>query len=194
MTVAQVACLACMDSCTCLAITCHAGSCLLDPACTVKCIDDGTILSFKTGVLTGGAKKLQEAVKSRVMKVLEAHGVFKDASTDRAGAFLQKADIETIAKHENASDEDFWNAIKHEANRVHFRLVYRNELQQYKKDERKSLRLSKARNPRTFQKRRNLKSLRQMSPLTSNTSRMERMQLTGWNHLDLAQTRVGLLS
>ena len=110
---------------------------MIDPSYRLSEVDGSEVLSFKTGMLMGGAKKTLDAVKARVIKSLEAHDVFKDACADRAGAFLQKADIETIAKHEDSQDNDFWNIIKQEANRVHFRLVYRNELQQHKKDERK---------------------------------------------------------
>ena len=50
---------------------------------------------------------------------------------------LPKADVETLAKHESCDDEKFWREVKSEANRVHFRLVYRNQMLQAKKDGRK---------------------------------------------------------
>eukprot|EP00435_Cladocopium_sp_Y103_P013837 s2511_g3.t1 len=149
-TIAQLAGFACGRSSTCFSLTCHADGALLDPSSCIQDVHPDCVLNLKMGPLCGGAKKAVDAIRSRVTKALEAHGVFKDACTDRAGAFMQKADIETIAKHESADDDEFWTAIKQEANRVHFRLVYRNELQQHKKNERKKPPAKTGKKPKDF--------------------------------------------
>lgn len=50
---------------------------------------------------------------------------------------MQKSDVETIAKCEASDDDAFWKAVKAEAIRVHFRLVFRAEMQALKRDGRK---------------------------------------------------------
>eukprot|EP00435_Cladocopium_sp_Y103_P007976 s1192_g2.t1 len=137
LTLAEVSGRVCDQKGACLSITCQIGGSLLDPTCRLADIDTASVLCLKIGPLCGGAKKAVDAIRAKVIKALESHGVFKDACADRAGAFLQKADVEAIAKHEGDQDDDFWKAIKQEANRVHFRLVYKNELQNLKKNERK---------------------------------------------------------
>eukprot|EP00435_Cladocopium_sp_Y103_P058994 s306_g21.t1 len=118
-------------------LTCHVGGKLVDPFLQVHEVPVDDVISFKIAPLLGGAKqKIQDAMKVRVARVLEKHGVAKDTSADRAASFLQKADCETLSKEEGSDDDDFWKAIKNEANRVHFRLVFRNEMQQAKRDNR----------------------------------------------------------
>eukprot|EP00435_Cladocopium_sp_Y103_P019400 s1438_g4.t1 len=118
-------------------LTCHVGGKLVDPFLKVHEVPVEEVICFKIAPLLGGAKqKVQDAMKVRVARVLEKHGVAKDASVDRAASFLLKADCGTLAKEEGSDDDDFWKAIKNEANRVHFRLVFRNEMQQAKRDNR----------------------------------------------------------
>ena len=65
---------------------------------------------------------------------LEAHGVQKDASGDRMQSLMSKIDQETSLKVMPEDDEKFWSAVKAEANRVHFRLVYHAENKAAKKE------------------------------------------------------------
>eukprot|EP00435_Cladocopium_sp_Y103_P054187 s604_g17.t1 len=119
-------------------MTCHVGSRLVDPSILVKDVPVQDVISFKIAPLVGGAKRSnQDAMKTRIVKALEMHGVAKEASTDRAASLLLKADVETLSKFEGCDDEEFWKELKSEANRVHFRLVFRNEMQQAKKEGRK---------------------------------------------------------
>eukprot|EP00435_Cladocopium_sp_Y103_P019250 s2144_g4.t1 len=119
-------------------ITCHVGAKLTDPLLPVQNVPVQEIISFKIAPLQGGAKKgLHDTVKNQVADVLHAHGVAKDACVDRADAFLAKADVETIAKANSSDTDAFWKAVKDEANRVHFRLVFRNEMLAAKQDGRK---------------------------------------------------------
>ena len=120
-----------------LSITCHLGSVLTDPTIPLADVPVNEVVSFKIAPLVGGAKKSGEAIKNRVSKALEEHGVQKETCNERANAFFQKADIETLGKAESADDEEFWRTVKDEANRVHFRLVYRNEMKQMRKDNRR---------------------------------------------------------
>eukprot|EP00435_Cladocopium_sp_Y103_P025320 s325_g6.t1 len=120
-----------------ISLTCHVGGRIVDPALSLHEVDMKEVLCFKIAPLVGGAKKGHDTVKSRVASAIESHGVAKDSSQERAQAFLQKADIETLAKHENADDDGFWKAMKEEANRVHFRLVFRNEMRQARNESRK---------------------------------------------------------
>ena len=117
-------------------LTCHVDGILTDPTICLNQVSLQHVICFKIAPLLGGAKKA-DAVKAKVIKMLELHGVAKDASNDRAGALLAKADLETIAKAETGTDEEFWSAMKTEANRVNFRLVFRNEMQQAKVDGRR---------------------------------------------------------
>ena len=119
-------------------ITCHTGAQLQDPTIKVQDVPTQDIISFRIAPLIGGAKKgSHDAVKTKVAEVLHAHGVAKDTCTDRATAFLAKADVETIAKADANDAEAFWKAVKDEANRVHFRLVFRNEMLAAKQEGRK---------------------------------------------------------
>ena len=68
-----------------------------------------------------------------MQKMFEDHGVQKEQSHDRMMAFVTKCDIETVAKSMQADDNEFWKAMKAEANRVKFRLIYRPEMQVAKK-------------------------------------------------------------
>ena len=121
-----------------VSMTCHVGSRVADPTIRLGDVPVQDVISFKIAPLLGGAKRgNNDAVKTRVAKALEIHGVSKDACGERTASFLQKADVETLAKHEGCDDEQFWKEVKSEANRVHFRLVYRNEMLQAKKDGRK---------------------------------------------------------
>eukprot|EP00438_Fugacium_kawagutii_P029602 Skav235416 [mRNA] locus=scaffold924:114031:118563:- [translate_table: standard] len=115
-------------------VTCHLGGHILDPDTTLRDVPIDQVICFKVAPLLGGAKATIEQLRARVKSVLLAHGVLADAGADRANAFLNKAEHETLLKHMGDDDSNFWLAIKDEANRVHFRLVYRNELQQAKKE------------------------------------------------------------
>jgi len=100
-----------------LSITCHLGSKLVDPKIALKDVPVSDVICFKIAPLVGGAKKNGDAIKQRVCKALEEHGVAKETCNDRTEAFFQKADIETLAKADDRKDDDFWNAVKDEANR-----------------------------------------------------------------------------
>ena len=116
-------------------ITCQIGGMLLDPLLTLSDVPTTEVLSFKIAPLIGGAKPGQfDQIKGRIKSCMEAHGVSKDTSADRLAAFAAKADMETLAKSMSDDDLSFWKAIKDEANRLHFRLVYRNEQQIAKKE------------------------------------------------------------
>eukprot|EP00435_Cladocopium_sp_Y103_P052274 s505_g16.t1 len=119
-------------------MTCHVNGRMTDPSILLSDVPTSEVICFKLAPLLGGVKRgSHDAVKQKIIKVLEMHGVAKETCSDRAAALLQKADIETLAKHEHADDEQFWKEVKSEANRVHFRLVFRNEMQQAKRDNRK---------------------------------------------------------
>ena len=116
-------------------ISCQVGGVLLDPQLHLSDIPVTDVLSFKIAPLLGGGKSGSfDAIKTRIKTCLEKHGVSKDASADRVASFAAKADMETLAKSQSLDDDGLWKAIKDEANRVHFRLVYRGELQTAKKD------------------------------------------------------------
>eukprot|EP00435_Cladocopium_sp_Y103_P057028 s96_g19.t1 len=136
-----------------ISMTCHVNGKLVDPTLPVSHFPPDLVVSFKIAPLLGGAKKgAHEAVKSRVVTALENHGVPRENSSDRAASFLQKADVETIAKCEAGDDEAFWKAVKEEANRVHFRLVFRSEMQQARKDNRRKPADKPAKKPRVENK------------------------------------------
>ena len=85
-----------------------------------------------------GAKKgSHDAVRIKVAEALHEHGVAKETCHDRAAAFLAKADVETVSKIDSSDAEKFWKAVKDEANRVHFRLVFRKEMLAAKQEGRK---------------------------------------------------------
>ena len=131
-----------------LNMTCHVDGILTDPSICLSQVSTQHVICFKVAPLLGGAKKA-DTIKARVVKVLEQHGVSKDACNDRAGSLLPKADFETIAKAESGTDDDFWAAMKTEANRVNFRLVFRNEMQQAKIDGRRKPPSKQARKTKT---------------------------------------------
>ena len=131
-----------------LNMTCHVDGILTDPSICLSQVSTQHVICFKVAPLLGGAKKA-DTIKARVVKVLEQHGVSKDACNDRAGSLLSKADFETIAKAESGTDDDFRAAMKTEANRVNFRLVFRNEMQQAKIDGRKKPPSKQARKTKT---------------------------------------------
>ena len=49
----------------------------------------------------------------------------------------RKQMLKPLQKCEASDDDAFWKAVKAEANRVHFRLVFRAEMQAFKRDGRK---------------------------------------------------------
>ena len=119
-------------------VMCQVGGAVIDPALHVSDIPITEVMNFKVAPLLGGAKSAQfEDLKSQIRDALELHGVSKDQSHDRMLAFAAKADLETISKTTATDPVKFWDAIKQEANRVKFRLVYRNEMQAAKKEGRK---------------------------------------------------------
>eukprot|EP00438_Fugacium_kawagutii_P011062 Skav221289 [mRNA] locus=scaffold2775:254644:259185:- [translate_table: standard] len=109
-------------------MTCHLGGHVVDPDTVISNIPVDQVLCFKIAPLLGGGKSNIEQLRTKVRSVLETHGVPADASADRANAFLNKADHETLFKVLTGDETSLWNAIKDEANRVHFRLVYRQEM------------------------------------------------------------------
>ena len=118
-------------------ISCHIGSTVVDPLLTIADLPPKEVVSFKIAPLLGGGKGGQmEALKTRIKTCMEEHGVGKDASADRMLSFTAKADLEALAKVQSDDDGSLWKAIKDEANRIRFRLVYRNEQQSAKKDAR----------------------------------------------------------
>eukprot|EP00438_Fugacium_kawagutii_P031483 Skav235037 [mRNA] locus=scaffold287:159594:164108:+ [translate_table: standard] len=117
-----------------LNMTCHMGSHVLDPDTTLSHVPMDQVISFKLAPLLGGGKQSNDQLKVRIRTLLESHGVAKDASQDRANAFLNRADHETLLKNIGGDDVSAWGAVKDEANRVHFRLVYRTEMTQAKKE------------------------------------------------------------
>eukprot|EP00438_Fugacium_kawagutii_P002768 Skav202252 [mRNA] locus=scaffold1417:297672:302195:- [translate_table: standard] len=118
-----------------MTIMCMNGSAILDPNECFRDIPCHAVISFKVAPLKGGGKGADQ-LKTKIKHVLEQHGVNKDASQTRTDMFLSKADEETLNKVVNTDDITFWKNMKDEANRVHFRLVYRNELQNLKQNER----------------------------------------------------------
>ena len=117
-------------------IMCQVGGRVIDPATLVRNVPLEEVLNFKITPLLGGAKQQHESVKQRIQSALETHGVSHDKSADRMLAFAAKADLETLAKVISNDDMSFWTAVKDEANRIRFRLVYRSELNSAKKDAR----------------------------------------------------------
>eukprot|EP00438_Fugacium_kawagutii_P019037 Skav208704 [mRNA] locus=scaffold42:439639:444144:- [translate_table: standard] len=125
-------------------VTCHLGGHILDPDTVLRDVPVDQVISFCLAPLLGGAKQ-HEQLRARVKALLESHGVATNASLDRANAFLNKADAEVINKVLAEDDASVWQTVKDEANRVHFRLVYRNELNEAKKT-------GRAKPPNKFQK------------------------------------------
>lgn len=118
--------------------TCHVGAQLVDPLITLQDIPCQEVVSFRVAPLNGGAKTgSHDAVRIKVAEALHEHGVAKETCHDRAAAFLAKADVETVSKIDSSDAEKFWKAVKDEANRVHFRLVFRNEMLAAKQEGRK---------------------------------------------------------
>eukprot|EP00438_Fugacium_kawagutii_P017857 Skav229920 [mRNA] locus=scaffold3709:15604:19383:- [translate_table: standard] len=115
-------------------IMCVMGGHVLDPLTVLGDVPAHEVLVFRFAPLLGGAKNTGDQLKQKVAKTLEAHGVFSDQSADRAASFLHKADQETLNKYQSDGDDVFWKAMKDEANRVKFRLVYPAELNRAKKD------------------------------------------------------------
>ena len=80
-------------------LTCHVNGKIVDPSTALVDVSTSEVISFKFAPLQGGAKKgAHDVVKTRVAKILETHGIPGDACSERAAAFMQKADVETIAK------------------------------------------------------------------------------------------------
>lgn len=117
-----------------LTVMCMNGSVIIDPNECFGNISGNSVIAFKVSPLKGGGKQHVDQLKTKVKHVLEQHGVTKEASQNRADMFIAKADEETLGKAVNADDISFWQAMKDEANRVHFRLVYRNELNAKKQE------------------------------------------------------------
>eukprot|EP00438_Fugacium_kawagutii_P017561 Skav228549 [mRNA] locus=scaffold1887:561786:566294:- [translate_table: standard] len=113
-------------------VMCQIGGKVIDPDTSIRNVSNQDVLVFRFAPLLGGAKGHGDKLKERVKQVLELHGVPSEAAGDRAAAFLAKADTETIAKSMGSDDDSLWSAVKDEANRVHFRLVFRNEMKSAK--------------------------------------------------------------
>eukprot|EP00438_Fugacium_kawagutii_P034418 Skav211609 [mRNA] locus=scaffold3083:69668:74185:- [translate_table: standard] len=115
-------------------ITCQIGGQVLDPDTVVNAISNQDVLAFKFAPLLGGGKNHSDKLRDRIKTMLSSRGVGQENVTDRTMAFLNKADVETLQKAMGNDDDSMWAAIKDEANRVHFRLVYRNEMKAAKQE------------------------------------------------------------
>ena len=114
-------------------VMCQCGGSIVDPTLILSQLPSSDVLAFKIAPLLGGVKaNAFDNTKKRIRDALEAHGVQSDQCQDRMLAFVAKADLEALAKVGN-DDSDFWSAVKAEANRINFRLVYRSELQTLRK-------------------------------------------------------------
>eukprot|EP00438_Fugacium_kawagutii_P006420 Skav210648 [mRNA] locus=scaffold2527:46960:51702:- [translate_table: standard] len=109
-------------------IICQMGSTIIDPLTKIGNLPVTEVLSFRVlPLLEGGKPIIKDAFKWRFKQIFETHGVSKDAVDLRLSDFQSKVDLETLLKDQNADDSSLWNTVKGEANRVHFRLVYRSE-------------------------------------------------------------------
>eukprot|EP00438_Fugacium_kawagutii_P030423 Skav216208 [mRNA] locus=scaffold238:157581:162100:+ [translate_table: standard] len=119
-----------------ITIMCTMGGTIVHPDANLSSIANTDVLMFRVSPLKGGGKNPQEQLRTKIKHVLEQHGV-GDAAQSRTDAFMAKCDHETMAKVVNTDDITFWSEMKQEANRVKFRLVFRNELSAFKSDARK---------------------------------------------------------
>lgn len=110
-------------------LLCQLGSALLDPSTKLSDVPLQEVLSFRVTPLLGGAKSLiKEPFRAKLKQVFMDHGVDRDAVDDRLADFLAKCDEETLLKDINSDQDKLWATVKSEANRIHFRLVYRGEV------------------------------------------------------------------
>eukprot|EP00438_Fugacium_kawagutii_P021184 Skav201581 [mRNA] locus=scaffold152:211979:216484:+ [translate_table: standard] len=119
-----------------ITIMCTMGGTVVHPDANLSSIANTDVLMFRVSPLKGGAKQATDQLRNKVVHNLQQHGV-GDAAQTRAEAFLAKCDHETLIKAVNTDDITFWDEMKQEANRVKFRLVFRNELTNLRKDARK---------------------------------------------------------
>ena len=134
VTVAQLAASFVSHSQMITSVMCQIGGSIVDPLLTVKEIPKLAVLNFKIAPLLGGAKN--DPVKMRVKSTLESHGVPANASAERASNFLGKLPSGLSGEIDRMNDDDFWNHLKGEANKVKFRLVNRDEMMAAKKENR----------------------------------------------------------
>eukprot|EP00438_Fugacium_kawagutii_P013663 Skav213136 [mRNA] locus=scaffold107:376351:402111:+ [translate_table: standard] len=117
-----------------ITIMCTMGGTVVHPDANLASIANTDVLVFRVSPLKGGAKQSQDQLRNKIKHVLQQHGVEAEAVQGRADAFLAKCDHETLMKAVNTDDITFWDELKQEANRIKFRLVFRNELTRFRND------------------------------------------------------------